>query len=131
MTYDERNDRGIGAGGPGVSSPGRLTPERARQIPNARFATAGLDLVPGVTIELNGSSLVLDGYHAGRAAGYVYFGADPSDPARADIAQDFSRACADLAASGERYILFVFQEDMPTSDALERRIDAFFAGLPR
>ena len=109
----------------------RLSPERARQILDARFAAAGITLEAGAEIALDGEQVVLDGYDASRDVGYLYFPADPGDPDRSDAAQAMSRAASALASSGERHILFVFEDDMPSLEVLERRIDAFFTALPR
>lgn len=109
----------------------RLSPDRARQVLDARFAAAGLALEPGAAIELDGEQVVLDGYDPARDVGYLYFPADPGDPDRSDAAQAMSRAARALASDIGRHILFVFEDDMPSIDVLERRIDAFFTTLPR
>lgn len=128
MSYDAPDEPGNG-GSERDRLPERLSPDTARRILDARFAAAGIQAAPGAELELDGTAVALDGYDQERSVGYLYYGADPDDAGRVDAAQAMSKAFTRLATSGQRHVLFIFQEDMPNSDVLERRIDAFFASL--
>jgi hypothetical protein len=108
----------------------RLTEARAREILNARFATAGVKLIPDFAFHEGDVMVTLDGYDAGRRTGYAYI-----SHADADVVTDFDEASEvvfnNLAQSDIAHVLLVHDHDVPTVDVLERRIDAFFAALPR
>ena len=131
MSHDQRSASGPAADEPGDGPPRRLSSERARDILKTRFTAAGMSIAAGIELQLDGATITLDGYDEKRAVGYLYYPADPDDSDRAETAQSMGRAFGKLADAGERHVLFIFQDDMPTTEVLERRIDAFFTSLPR
>ena len=108
----------------------RLSEARAREILNARFTTAGVKLIPEFAFSDGEIMVTLDGYDAGRRTGYAFI-----SHADADVVTDFDEASEvvfqNLARAGVAHILLVHDHDVPTADALEHRIDAFFSQLPR
>ncbi|MCG8425698.1 MAG: hypothetical protein MJE77_48075 [Proteobacteria bacterium] len=131
MSRDEGNRRIDPASSPGGSFAERLSPDRARQILGARFSNAGVALDPAVAITVGDTDLVLDGYNTKRRIGYRYIAADrENNEEHAESVHELAESIARMAYTQQEYILLVFEGDVPTVDALERRIDGFFASLP-
>jgi hypothetical protein len=108
----------------------RLSESAARTILDARFRAAGVDLATDQTFQHDDLAVVLDGYDPAKRVGYAYL-----SHADADVVTDFDEAAElafqQLAADGVAHVLVLHDSDIPTADALERRIDAFFSALHR
>lgn len=108
----------------------RLSEARAREILNARFSAAGAALEADYTFREADLVVTLDGFDPKRRLGYSYI-----SHADVDVVTDFDEATElafdQFAAAQKAYVLIVHDSDVPTPDALERRIDAFFQQLQR
>jgi len=102
----------------------------ARRILDARFTAAGVALQADYPFHDGDLVVQLDGYDPVRRTGYAYL-----SHGDADVVTDFDAATEvafqELAAAGRAFVLVIHDGDVPTGDALERRIDAFFSALPR
>jgi hypothetical protein len=108
----------------------RLSEARARELLGKRFAAAGAALERDYPFRHGDLLVTLDGYDPARTIGFAFV-----SHADADVVTDFDEATDEafrqLAAAGVAHVLVVHDADVPTADALERRIDAFFQSLPR
>jgi hypothetical protein len=106
----------------------RLSEQRAREILNARFKAAGIILQADYSFREADLLVTLDGYDELQRVGYAYI-----SHADVDVVTDFDEAAEmafeQLATEGKVFILIVHDTDVPTPDALEKRIDTFFIAL--
>ncbi len=106
----------------------RLSEERARTILDARFKAAGIVLQTDYAFREADLLVNLDGYDPAQRIGYAYI-----SHGDADVVTDFDAAAElafeQLAEAGTAFVLVVHDTDVPTPDALERRIDRFFIRL--
>ncbi len=103
----------------------RLTEAQARTILDARFRAAGAQLQADYPFREEDLMVTLDGFDPARRLGYAFL-----SHADADVVTDFDPAAEvafdQLARDNRAFVLIVHDSDVPTPDALERRIDAFF-----
>jgi hypothetical protein len=108
----------------------RIGEDRAREILDARFTSAGATLTHDYALAEGDLAVTLDGYDPGRKIGYAFV-----SHADADVVTDFDEAAEmalhDLADRDRAWVLVIHDRDIPNEDALERRIDAFFDSLYR
>jgi len=106
----------------------RLSEARAREILNARFTAAGINLQADYAYREADLIVNLDGFDPTQRIGYAYI-----SHADADVVTAFDAAAAlafeQLAEAGKVFVLVVHDTDVPTPDALERKIDTFFIRL--
>jgi hypothetical protein len=93
----------------------------ARRLIAARFRAAGLRVVEDVALEVDGVSLVADGFDPVRRVGYEYVAAEERG-LELDAAE--RARLADLAA------VRVLVAEPAAAAELERAVEAFLAGLP-
>lgn len=108
----------------------RINENRAREILNARFSSAGAALTHDYPLAEGDLAITLDGFDPTRKIGYAFI-----SHADADVITDFDEAAEPalqaLAERGRCWVLVIHDVDIPNEDALERRIDAFFDALHR
>ncbi len=101
-----------------------LSEDEARDIVQRRLRTAGVALQPDFAFRHADLVVTLDGFDPARAIGFAYI-----SHADADVVTDFDEASEmafhELARQGVAFVLVIHDTDIPTADALERRIDAF------
>ena len=106
----------------------RIPESQARAILNARFHAAGAKLEQDYAFRSRDLIVHLDGYDATRCLGYSYL-----SHGDADVVTDFDEATEmafeQLAREGKAFVLVVHDVDVPSIDALESRIDGFFAQM--
>lgn len=115
---------------PGGPLETHLTEAEARRLLDARFTAAGVQLIADYTFRDTDLVVKLDAYDPRRKIGYAYV-----SHADADVVTDFDAAAEvafqQLAAEARAFVLVVHDADVPTADALEHRIDAFFEQIRR
>ena len=103
-----------------------LSETRAREVLAARFAAAGASIAADYVFNEGEVLLTLDGYDDLRRIGYIYVSRSDADVIT-DVDDGTETALRALAANNTAWILLLQDDDVPTADVLERRIDAFFA----
>jgi len=101
-----------------------LSEAEARGILQRRLSTAGVALQSDFAFRHADLVVTLDGFDPARAIGFAYI-----SHADADVVTDFDEATEmafqELNRQGVAFVLVIHDTDIPTADALERRIDAF------
>lgn len=93
----------------------------ARRLFAGRFRAAGLRIVEDVTLDVDGVTLVVDGFDPARRVGYEYVAAEEQG---VELDQGERERLAGLAA-----VRILVAEPAPAAE-LERAIAAFLAELP-
>jgi hypothetical protein len=108
----------------------QLSEADARRILDARFTAAGVALQADYRFHDSDLLVVLDGYDPARRIGYTFV-----SHRDADVVTDFDSAAElafqHLASEARAFVLVVHDVDVPSADALENRIDAFFEQVRR
>ncbi len=106
-----------------AAAPGEALDEAtARRLLAGRFRAAGLRVLEDVALEIDGVTLVADGFDPARRVGYEYIAAEERD-----LELDAGERERLAAMSAVRILV----TDETTAGDLERAADAFLAELPR